>query len=197
MLSRHRRLILDKEIRSSADTDRHRFVLQVLCRIRPIERSFSGASHKSFRTSRKSWRCMVKKLSCLIALIAVLSVPTMSGAQLTPEEKRTLELKPAVVLVLVSVKVEAELGGKPIDIPPYTTVGSGFLFRHDGYLITNGHVVQNAKINEPQAKEALEQKLRKTVYDRVFQAIDQVLASKGHPPLTAAQKQEFSQSGAV
>ena len=140
---------------------------------------------------------MVKKLACLIALIAVLSVPTMSGAQLTPEEKRTLELKPAVVLVLVSVKVEAELEGKPIDIPPYTTVGSGFLFRHDGYLITNGHVVQNAKINEPQAKEALEQKLRKTVYDRVFQAIDQVLVSKGHPPLTAAQKQEFSQSGAV
>jgi len=139
----------------------------------------------------------VKKLACLIALIAVLSVPTMSGAQLTPEEKRTLELKPAVVLVLVSVKVEAELEGKPIDIPPYTTVGSGFLFRHDGYLITNGHVVQNAKINEPQAKEALEQKLRKTVYDRVFQAIDQVLVSKGHPPLTAAQKQEFSQSGAV
>jgi S1-C subfamily serine protease len=140
---------------------------------------------------------VVKKLACLIALIAVLSVPTMSGTQLTPEEKRTLELKPAVVLVLVSVKVDAELEGKPIDIPPYTTVGSGFLFRHDGYLITNGHVVQNAKINEPQAKEALEQKLRKTVYDRVFQAIDQVLASKGHPPLTAAQKQEFSQSGAV
>lgn len=139
----------------------------------------------------------MKKLACLIALTAVLSVPTMSGTQLTPEEKRTLELKPAVVLVLVSVKVEAELEGKPIDIPPYTTVGSGFLFRHDGYLVTNGHVVQNAKINDPQAKEALEEKLRAKVYAEVFQAFDQYLASKGHPPLTTAQKLELYQSRAV
>jgi hypothetical protein len=139
----------------------------------------------------------VKKLASLIALVAFLSVSTMSGTQLTPEEKRTLELKPAVVLVLVSVKVEAEFGGQPIPIPPLTTAGSGFLFRHDGYLITNGHVVQNAKINDPQAKEALEGKLRETVYNRVFLALDQFLASKGRPPLTKAQKQQLYESRAV
>jgi hypothetical protein len=111
---------------------------------------------------------MVKKLACLIALIAFLSVSSMGGTQLTPEEKRTLELKPAVVLVLVSVKVEADFRGQPVQLrnPYLTTAGSGFLFRHDGYLITNGHVVQNAKINDPQAKEALEEKLRAKVYAR-------------------------------
>jgi len=142
---------------------------------------------------------MVKKLACLIALIASLSVSSMGGTQLTPEEKRTLELKPAVVLVLVSVKVEADFRGQPVQLrnPYLTTAGSGFLFRHDGYLITNGHVVQNAKINDPQAKEALEEKLRAKVYAEVFQAFDQFLASKGHPPLTNAQKLELYQSRAV
>jgi S1-C subfamily serine protease len=142
---------------------------------------------------------MVKKLACLIALVAFLSVSSMGGTQLTPEEKRTLELKPAVVLVLVSVKVEADFRGQPVQLrnPYLTTAGSGFLFRHDGYLITNGHVVQNAKINDPQAKDALEEKLRAKVYAEVFQAFDQFLASKGHPPLTNAQKSELYQSRAV
>ena len=141
----------------------------------------------------------MKKLACLIALVTFLSVSSMGGTQLTPEEKRTLELKPAVVLVLVSVKVEADFRGQPVQLrnPYLTTAGSGFLFRHDGYLITNGHVVQNAKINDPQAKEALEEKLRAKVYAEVFQAFDQFLASKGHPPLTNAQKLELYQSRAV
>lgn len=141
----------------------------------------------------------MKKLACLIALVAFLSVSSMGGTQLTPEEKRTLELKPAVVLVLVSVKVEADFRGQPVQLrnPYLTTAGSGFLFRHDGYLITNGHVVQNAKINDSQAKEALEEKLRAKVYAEVFQAFDQFLASKGHPPLTNAQKLELYQSRAV
>jgi serine protease Do len=143
---------------------------------------------------------VVKKLACLIALVTFLSVSSQGGGtQLTPEEKRTLELKPAVVLVLVSVKVEADFRGQPVQLrnPYLTTAGSGFLFRHDGYLITNGHVVQNAKINDPQAKEALEEKLRAKVYAEVFQAFDQFLASKGHPPLTNAQKLELYQSRAV
>ncbi|HTR25762.1 MAG TPA: trypsin-like peptidase domain-containing protein [Terriglobales bacterium] len=141
----------------------------------------------------------MKKFASLIALVALFSMPAMSGTQLTPEEKRTLELKPAVVLVVVSVKVEADFHGQPVSLrnPYLTTAGSGFLFRHDGYLITNGHVVQNAKINDPQAKEALEEKLRAKVYAEVFQAFDQYLASKGHPPLTTAQKIEIYQSRAV
>lgn len=129
----------------------------------------------------------------------LLSGSATSGSQLTPEEKRTLELKPAVVLVVVSVKVEADFRGQPVSLknPYLTTAGSGFLFRHDGYLITNGHVVQNAKINDPQAKEQLEEKLRAKVYAEVFQAFDQYLASKGHAPLTTEQKVEFYQSRAV
>jgi serine protease Do len=141
----------------------------------------------------------VKRIAWLLALTLLAPGCAMSGNQLTPEEKRTLELKPAVVLVLVSVKVEADFRGQPVSLrnPYLTTAGSGFLFRHDGYLITNGHVVQNAKINDPQAKEQLEEKLRAKVYAEVFQAFDQFLASKGHGPLTTAQKVELYQSRAV
>src|ERR1700747_2559087 len=126
---------------------------------------------------------MVKKLACLIALIASLSVSVMGGTQLTPEEKRTLELKPAFVLVLVSVKVEADFRGQPVQLrnPYLTTAGSGFLFRHDGYLITNGHVVQKAKINDTQAKEALEEKPPQKSCAQLFQALRQVPPQQGAP----------------
>ncbi len=141
----------------------------------------------------------MKRIAWLLALMIFFAGSAISGNQLTPDEKRTLELKPAVVLVVVSVKVEADFRGQPVTLksPYLTTAGSGFLFRHDGYLITNGHVVQNAKINDPQAKEQLEEKLRLKVYKEVFEAFDQYLASKGHGPLTDAQKIELYQSRAV
>jgi serine protease Do len=131
----------------------------------------------------------VKKLACLIALVTFLSV-SMSATQLTPEEKRTLELKPAVVLVVVTVKVNAYFQGQPFPLrnPYHQMAGSGFLFRHDGYLITNGHVVQNARINDPQAKAQLEAQLQSKVEKEFYEEYDQLLRSKGKPPLTEEQK---------
>jgi len=134
----------------------------------------------------------VKKVAWPLALIIFFSGSAISGNQLTPDEKRTLELKPAVVLVLVSVKVNAYFQGQPFQMrsPYLSTAGSGFLFRHDGYLITNGHVVQNAKINDPQSKQKLEETLQSKVENEFFEEYDALLRSKGRPPLTPDLKEK-------
>ena len=89
----------------------------------------------------------MRKLSAIGALLIVLSSIPLWAGQLRPEEKRALELKPAVVLVLVDFKTKwtLEVFPKPIELR-HTSTGTGFLFRPDGYLITNGHVVADANI---------------------------------------------------
>lgn len=122
-----------------------------------------------------------------------------TAPQLTEDQKHALELKPAVVLVLVSVKVGASIKGQEIQLqnPYLNDVGSGFLFRSDGYLITNGHVVANAKINDPQAKESLEQSLKRKVYTEVFGQINANNQKEGKPPLTQDQMVQFYNSNAI
>ena len=77
---------------------------------------------------------------------------------LSPENRRDLELQPGVVLILV--RYQATLGKWSIE-PGY--LGSGFLYRPDGYLITNGHVAQFANEKDPKA-----------VQDRFRDAVPQI-----------------------
>jgi serine protease Do len=60
-----------------------------------------------------------------------------------------LESQPGVVLIAASFK--AVLG--PFSCEP-VALGTGFLYRPDGYLITNGHVVQMGYEKDPKATDA-------------------------------------------
>jgi S1-C subfamily serine protease len=81
------------------------------------------------------------------------------GAQISPEEIRSLELSPAVVFISVQYKFVAAIptpGREKYGLikSTLTKTGSGFLYRPDGYLITNAHVVSDANTKDPQAQQA-------------------------------------------
>ncbi len=94
-----------------------------------------------------------------IAVVIALWVPLAALGQLTPEEKRALEVKPAVVLVVVQYQAKWTYGDLSLKLP-HGELGTGFLFHPDGYLITNGHVVQHANLKDLQAVESLQAELR-------------------------------------
>jgi hypothetical protein len=142
----------------------------------------------------------MRKLAFVFLSVMVLA--TVS-CQMTPrlpiDQKRALELKPAVVLILVAVPVSATWNGAPIKLqnPMLRTAGTGFIYRQDGYLLTNGHVVENAKIRDPMEKERLEGELKQMVYQQVFMAIDQQLKAQGKPGLTQAMALKIVQAGLI
>ena len=93
----------------------------------------------------------VAKFAIVTMLLIVTAISCGATSTLTPESRKDLELQPGVVLIVVSF--EAKLG--PFQCDPAVS-GTGFLYRPDGYLLTNGHVVQMARINDDGAKEAKE-----------------------------------------
>lgn len=101
----------------------------------------------------------MKTVASLIASICLLAGAVRADTgQMSPEEKRVLEMTPGVVLVVVSYKVQLAIPRKDADplVMEYSLslMGSGFLYRPDGYLITNGHVVADANVKDAQAQQA-------------------------------------------
>jgi len=94
-----------------------------------------------------------------IAVVVALCMPLTALGQLTPDEKRALEVKPAVVLVVVQYQAKWTYGDLSLKLP-HGELGTGFFFHPDGYLITNGHVVQHANLKDLEARASLQEELR-------------------------------------
>lgn len=121
---------------------------------------------------------MAKARAIVVAFALMVSVSLSAFAQLTPDEKRALEVKPAVVLVLV--QYQAKWTYKDISLKlPHGELGTGFFFHPDGYLITNGHVVQHANAKDLQAVEALNKELRDDAI-RSVKYVASEAAKQGH-----------------
>jgi serine protease Do len=114
----------------------------------------------------------MKKFAGMALILGFLCTGFLWAGQLTPEEKRALELKPAVVLVVVDFKTKwtLEVFPKPIELR-HTETGTGFLFRPDGYLVTNGHVVADANLKDLEASDALKQRLRQEFLNALQQGL--------------------------
>jgi serine protease Do len=82
------------------------------------------------------------------------------GGQISSEEIRSLEASPAVVFIRVEYKVAGLIPEPGADKHKFVAgtlgaTGSGFLYRPDGYLITNAHVVSDANTKDEQAQQTL------------------------------------------
>ena len=101
----------------------------------------------------------MKKIALFVAVM--LACTNAFGQQLTRDEKRALELKPGVVLMVLAVtgSVSFNVCPAPMQIGHYV-FGTGFAYRPDGYIITNGHVVEHANQKDPHAIEVWQESLK-------------------------------------
>ena len=92
---------------------------------------------------------MILRLAMLVSAVLVTTAQIASAAERPMSvQEAMLRSKPAVVLVVSEVASEVTLdcgsGPQKITPPVFRETGTGWLVAHDGWLMTNGHVVQPA-----------------------------------------------------
>jgi S1-C subfamily serine protease len=103
----------------------------------------------------------------LIAIgMAVLSCSGLLASQLREGEKQILRFKPAVVYVEVVAEGRpvwnSRSGPRQFDPIRLASSGTGFIFRPDGYILTNGHVVAPAM----ESRDTFVSSLRRAALER-------------------------------
>jgi hypothetical protein len=131
------------------------------------------------------WRCTGLALTFWL----LQSLVTASGAEiLSPEARRDLELRPGVVWISIPLKaVIPELGVKCDG----RVSGTGFLFRPDGYLLTNGHVAQLANVQDAEAKQARNDEILGCLLSSIKNRYAREREKEGRPPLTKNDEQKI------